>query len=83
MTTDWQKGSIEITYLVCDVFEAQAGGVERCGLLGVANPEANVIEGKESADCRALGWSLVVYHGLSVELVVKLIFILMNVATLI
>jgi len=52
MTTDWQKGSIEITYLVCDVFEAQAGGVERCGLLGVANPEANVIEGKESADCR-------------------------------
>jgi len=38
------------TYLVGDEFEAHAGGVEGGSLLGVANPEANVVESVELAN---------------------------------
>lgn len=35
------------TYLVCDKLESHASGVEGGGLLGVTDPEANVVKAVE------------------------------------
>ena len=39
------------TYLVCQVFETHPGGVEGSGLLGISDPETNVVESVEDSDC--------------------------------
>ena len=42
----------KLSYLVSDIFEAHSGRVERGSLLGVANPEADVVETEELSNLR-------------------------------
>ena len=63
------------TYLVSNVFEAHLAGVKCSCLLGISNPEANVVETVEDTDFRlkkkfwsrsdvtySLSWFCVIYH---------------------
>ena len=45
------KFSEKITYLVCHEIEAHATGIEGGSLLGIADPEANMIKAIELANC--------------------------------
>mmetsp|Transcript_19254 Transcript_19254/g.29532 ORF Transcript_19254/g.29532 Transcript_19254/m.29532 type:complete len:368 (+) Transcript_19254:150-1253(+) len=47
--------------LVGEVLEAESGAVEGSGLLGVANPEPNVVESMEDSDFGSLGGFFVVH----------------------
>jgi hypothetical protein len=61
--------------LVGDVFKAELGAVEGGGLLGVSNPEADVVKRIKDANSGSLGGFLVVYHFEEVKCCSKILII--------